>query len=111
MSRFIGSLPDGNNIAVPRRYQTINLFLVPWAITFAVNNSTRVPVNETSKNRGLEKLRSGTIRGEEEIARRLLEIGSRSITSKVSLDRYREIQISKIRIIIRVNDSFSVVCR
>lgn len=32
----------------------------------------RVPVNETSKNRGLEKLRSGTIRGEEEIARRVI---------------------------------------
>lgn len=30
------------------------------------------PVNETSKNRGLEKLRSGTIRGEEEIARRVI---------------------------------------
>lgn len=45
---------------------------MPWAITFAVNNSTRVPVNETSKNRGLEKLRSGTIRGEEEIARRVI---------------------------------------
>lgn len=69
------------------------------------------PLMKPRKTGGLKNCGPGRSEERKRSLGALLETGSRSITSKLNLDRYREIQISKIRIIIRVNDSFSVVCR